>query len=456
MSNENDKAIAVKEIDAALMQDARATVEKEAPEPEVSNDILPKVMRTTGAITIIASAITFMAQGWSEWTMVIRHFAFLGVTASLTAGGIIAGIKVREDKGARTFLTLALAMIPVHFTQMGGMVHSLFGKAPAGMPDFFIFIAPSGWTVLLVTAVTVPMTAVVAYMGYSVLARPHAGWLTGLYAIGNAFFLIPLRDQWAVMGMAVALSVIIVIFDRKVLHPDPTTHNLEGGLVRFSLFTPVLLLLFRNLYYSPDAFFVAVIFGVIGTVFYRLVPAYIGQKGKLASSMQVVGALNYLMAGGFLAHGIVDNGSVKVTVAACVLALVTVKASEKTAYVRVIAALMLGVGVLYSLFETIFDPSIWVATCHLVASIGILSIGLYRKEAFPTVFSIVCALVSLANLGYQAVVRLNVDVWVSLAAIGLIILSAAIYLEKSGKLRLKRPWSSPDPKEVAESLKVPA
>jgi uncharacterized membrane protein len=91
----------------------------------INVDMLPKAMRWLGGIILTTAALTFIIQGWNDLNSIGRYYSFVQFSFVLTLCGIFCGVKVKEDKGARTFLGLATAMVPALFCQLGAMVLSL-------------------------------------------------------------------------------------------------------------------------------------------------------------------------------------------------------------------------------------------------------------------------------------------------------------------------------------------
>jgi hypothetical protein len=118
---------------------------KQEPEPEKKSRLaaLPALLRFLGAIVLVASAATFMLQSWPGMDHLMRYYSFLGFTVLLTGAGFFCGLRLKEDKGARTFLATAAAVIPVHFAQLGALIYSQFPEKHVAYPQWLLWVAPS-------------------------------------------------------------------------------------------------------------------------------------------------------------------------------------------------------------------------------------------------------------------------------------------------------------------------
>ena len=107
--------------------------------------LLPKMLRALGAIIITACASIFLFQKWGLGNDIQRYFFLLGFTIVLTAGGFFCGLKLNESKGARTLLSLTIAIAPVNFVVLGGLLYSQFaiGGGLHFLPSFATWVAVS-------------------------------------------------------------------------------------------------------------------------------------------------------------------------------------------------------------------------------------------------------------------------------------------------------------------------
>ncbi len=106
---------------------------------------MTRILRGVGAVVLMASASTFLLQSWSSGTDIQRYCTLLGLTAVLSLTGFFCSLGIRENKAARTLLSLTLALIPIHTAILGGFLYSRFALdiRLAKIPSLSVWVAPS-------------------------------------------------------------------------------------------------------------------------------------------------------------------------------------------------------------------------------------------------------------------------------------------------------------------------
>jgi hypothetical protein len=209
--------------------------------------IVSSLLRRIGAAILLASAVTFILQGWLDWDSFTRYFVFLGFSVVISAVGLFCGLRLKEDKGARTLLGVATAILPAHFLQLGAFNYSLTLDAPASVPQMFLYQAPSIFAALATTLVASAILIPITLAGFSALARVRAKELTITYVLANAMLLIPVRDSGSIAVLAVALYVFAMYADIQVFCRERAMKNFDGRLARLMMFSPLLLLVVRSI-----------------------------------------------------------------------------------------------------------------------------------------------------------------------------------------------------------------
>ncbi|MEK7870120.1 MAG: hypothetical protein AAB271_07260, partial [Nitrospirota bacterium] len=70
---------------------------------------LGQLLRWIGSLLLLGASASFMLEGWQDFGSQFRYFLFLGYLLSLAGLGLLLGARVKEGKGARTLLGLAVA-----------------------------------------------------------------------------------------------------------------------------------------------------------------------------------------------------------------------------------------------------------------------------------------------------------------------------------------------------------
>ncbi len=249
---------------------------------------ITSLLRLAGAIALLAAAGSFLLQQWDAMTHLAKYYSFLVSTLVLAGTGFFCGLKLNDDKSARTLLLVIAAIIPVHFAQLGGMLYSVFGKLPyLSCPDIFLWRAPSPFLAIVTTAIGLGTLSVISFITYYTLIRSVASRYMAIYLGMCSLLLIPIRNSEVIGLAALAMLFISFIGDLKWLKKDTAMQTLEGHLCRAMLFTPFVVLTGRNLLlYSTSELFFASLFAGIALVFHSFIPQYL--KGAKERSISVV------------------------------------------------------------------------------------------------------------------------------------------------------------------------
>ena len=96
---------------------------------------LGQVLRWMGSLLLLGASASFMLEGWNAFDSQLRYWCFLAYVLGLAGLGILLGWRIREDKGARTLLGLAVAGTAAQFSQVGAMIHSLLSIDNGTLPN---------------------------------------------------------------------------------------------------------------------------------------------------------------------------------------------------------------------------------------------------------------------------------------------------------------------------------
>ncbi len=241
----------IAEIDAQLAKNRPAIAAiSGALEPEPTTDNigprLAKLLRVVGCCLLLGAAVACTLQTWSVMSFISRYLTFLGFTGILAAAGVYCGLKMKEDKGARSFLGVAVAFLPAHFVQLSALLYNGLYGAPEGLRPFFVVVAPSLTQALIVLGVAVPVLTGITFLAFSALLRPEAKKATFIYLLANLALLIPTRDPNLVATISLGLIGMLAMYDIKCLRQRALMASTEGVICRTVLLLPYLALLERN------------------------------------------------------------------------------------------------------------------------------------------------------------------------------------------------------------------
>jgi hypothetical protein len=283
------------DIDQAIASEDAARAEGRAARRVDSGRIieLPRLLRWIGASVLAVAAFTFMVQSWEHGDDITRYYHFLAFTGALGAAGLFCGVRIRDEKGARTFLGLAAAMVPVHFTVLGALLYSQFAWLSdfPSYPVYARFSAPDGAVALATTALGIAVLLPVCWTAFLTFARPAARSLTVAFLLANVALLIPTRHPDLIGPTALALLCGVVVFDRWALSSMAALRTFEGRCVRSLMAAPFLILIARTIHlYDSSALFSSAVLASTSVLLFSVAPAALRSRawGIAAQSASVV------------------------------------------------------------------------------------------------------------------------------------------------------------------------
>lgn len=408
---------------------------------------LSLLLRGIGGIVIVAAFVMYLFQGWRDGDALTRCLLLLGHTGILTLAGFASGNLLHEAKGARLFIALALAAVPVNFAYLGGLTYDhLTWDAPLVMNS-----ADSFWTASLgqlsvgsalsVTAASLLGLALATWVGFLIMARRSAWPLTGLYLLVNAALLVPTRQDLAVSAMLLALGVTVVAFALRLRRTDPSLATLEGVFARAVLLLPLIVLGGRSLWlYAPNALFFTTM-SVIAYLGLRLALAATRDDARWRGALEVLAvaaaALSTLLALTSMIDARLIPDTAKISLAAGVFAgllvdLSTLGSRWRGAY-RGAAALVASLAMLFNL--TAFG-GFGNALASLVVGIPTLAYGYVSRSRFIFALGLITALAGLGFAAENALSTFTIGGWSALVLLGIATIVAGSVVERHGT-RLK-------------------
>lgn len=265
---EHDRILGSVSFDSTEDADRPAQPKQEAGDANPS--ALPRLLRTLGAAILATASVTFLFQHWGTLDSISRYFAFLAFTGVLAGAGFLCGLRLREDKGARTFLGIAAAIVPIHFCALGGLIFSRV-LAHRGISSHVSGVAL--WTAgtdsgaLLTVVSGAAVLAAICYVAFAALFRKRAAELTLIYIASNAALLLPIRSHTFGLSLVIAALVLALArFDRRIL-TDTAAWTPEGRFVRLMLAAPAFMVIARTVVLYP------ITHGFISAILYLLAAA---------------------------------------------------------------------------------------------------------------------------------------------------------------------------------------
>jgi hypothetical protein len=403
---------------------------------------LGQLFRWIGAVLLLGASASFMLEGWEAYGSELRYALFVLYVLGLAGIGILLGWWVREDKGARALVGLAVAGIPVVASQLGAMVHSLVSSENGSLPNAFLYDAGTA-TLIALNSLAFLLLVPIAYLGFSALLRSHATLLTAVYFVASSALLVPVRHGLPLAMLIVGTLALIACVDLETLAGTPQGQTPEGLASRLLLLLPAGIMLGRAAFYPQPPWFLGLTPFVIGLLWFAVMPRVITHQ-TMAARLQaltlipiVVGWLRLTVDGVFI------SGAPLMTVwlpMALLLGGLSFHAVNGGSRYRTGAALLAAVT---SVAQLVSQGTFGMASLALLVAIGLAWTGTWKQERVPFVTGVALALFAV---GYQlsfAVALYRESPWIALAGMGLLILVTASYLEKQavalfGRLMLLR------------------
>lgn len=407
---------------------------------------LPRMLRSIGAISLLAAISIFLFQGWENGNDVYRYMLLLGHTMGLAVIGFASGHWLKESKGARLLLMIALASIPANFAILGAFMYSQASMDALNVvyPSVAHWQVDSLSTAIVANIAGLLLLAPVAWLGFLVLSRKSALRLTVLFMVTNAALVLPVRTPEYIAILLIALTLLVAKQSFKSATADTALRTPEGVIARLLLYVPLGVILGRNIWlYAADGFMFAVS-SIIVFILFRQVAIQLSRYSRLRKALEIasiVPALTFGLGVCAVVSDVMTQDLVwmlpvfAISVSTLLIELSTRVAEGALVYRRFAAALV-SVAVVSNLI--LFSNVATAAVCLLVG----LLVLVYGYMVEQRIVFALGTITLLAGLVYQmqfAIHMFNLGSWGSLAALGVAAILIGSTIERHGakiKLRL--------------------
>jgi hypothetical protein len=249
-----------------------------------------------GATAVIGAGVTFLMQQVDMADHLVRYAMFLGLTVVMCGLGFFCGLRLRDNKGARTMLLLTLAVVPVHFMQLGALLFSQFGDSAfvtQANESVFAWLAPSPSAALGALALGAIVLSPMVGVAMRTLVRSEAASLSGMLLATNAVLLVPSRDPSVTAGLAVLLLLSLLNVQREFYSSNAALKTPEARMVQGILWAPLVLIMGRTVYlYASEvnAIFLAAFLGITAELLFS-VSAMVWRQGAVVRRFQALSLL---------------------------------------------------------------------------------------------------------------------------------------------------------------------
>lgn len=396
---------------------------------------LAGALRIIGAMIVVAAMCAHLLEGWSLWSDVSRYYALLGGTLLLALAGFATTRFLNENKGARVFVGLGLLSVAACLTTLGGLLHEWvqwhgglsFSLRPID------WSAMHGLSVSGIAASALLVLAPVVWFAYTILARPQAGNLAGLFLLCGAVILIPIRTSFEV-GLLIALVIALPVwFCLRFAGSEIHFKTAEGRFALASLFVPALIMVVRSLWmYQADTLLHWVLC-VIAFVGFHFLRASLAER-TLGAFLATLASFAVAVQLAWLTCSLLDPYVAQVLglpviglVCAVILWLLGWARASHQAFYTSIAGVTL---ILTALVNLQIYPD-WSGTCIGMFA-GVLAAGigwLERNRPLQWLGMVTIALALLPQLLLLGA-RIDFTHWLTLGVIGVVVIVMATLVER--------------------------
>jgi hypothetical protein len=399
-------------------------------------------LRIIGALAIGGSGLLYMLQGLYHTEANLRNWVYLALMAALGVGGIFSQRAMADSKGARVCFALAALLIPVQFSQLGGMVLNYFSDVPL-TNTWFAVSAPVFTTLLLFGSLSIAAALTLSFLGFSILTRGAATPLTAAFVVMNLGMLLPVRDSFLAAPVIIGLFAVTALLEIRIFRRQVIFQTFEGISVRVLMLLPLTIVICRNSFHISDVMGTSAILGMGGFIFHYLTTCegafnssrYLREFLRFIAFALLILALptfSYELFGQPQKFLSLDRQwlSVVYTLPALACALYFSSRSDLLSpFYQLAATAVLCIAIAWVLDSRYLGAefALWCAALAMVGQ------GFLHRQKITFVSGVVTAICLGAHLLYSAAQNIHVNLWLALAITGLALLVLSSVLEKHGR-----------------------
>lgn len=401
-----------------------------------------RFLRIIGALAIGGSGLLYMLQGLNTTNTDLRNWVYLALMIALGMGGIFSQRFMQDSKGARLFFALATLLIPVQFSQLGGMTLSYFSDA-ASISQWFSVSAPEFNTLLLIGGLSIAIATGLSLAGFSILARSASVPLTVTFVLMNLLLLLPFRTSFATVPVVFGLITIAAMLEIRTFRRHVIFQTLEGIAVRVLILLPLSIAICRTAFHFSDTLGISAIMGIGGFILH-----YLADCNGGSTTRRYTREFLHLLAFAFLiiampvfchelfsllqkSHTLDKQWlSIAYTLPALTCSLYfSARTRVLSMFYQLGACAVLCIAIAWVLDSRYYTAEfiLWCAT------MATLTHGFIRQQKITFVCSALAAVCLGTHLIYTAVKDISVNLWLALAISGLVLMVLSSICEKHGR-----------------------
>jgi|GEM_PF-865027 len=432
--------------------------QQRSPPPEQASEknwirYLPMMLRGVGALAVLASLYTFLAQGWESSSDLVRYLFLLGHTAVLAIIGLGSAKLIKEAKGARLLLILALVSVPINFAILGAFIFAGDNLASlAHYPSYMSWSVGSLNTALILTAAAMLVMLPVTALGYKVLVRNVYRQSTLFFLISNIILLVPFRQPELVAFFAMIAGACLLAFHRMMLRKDLSFKTVEGKIAFGLQFLPVMILLGRSFWlYSFDTILLGSS-ALIAFIAIRQITLAMSERSSLRIALEAVSiGLTLICAVSFGLSLIMFHFSgawiiaIMTLIAGSMAFELSLRGQLRAPGYRIFATLIIVTGLLANFI--LFDSPLAALICLAVGA-GMMATSYVFQQKALFIGAVILMGVGLYYQFAHLMHFFQFNYWIALASMGILSIVGGSYLEANAA-RIKQ-WLRTNKQALAQ------
>lgn len=408
------------------------------------NSRLTGILRALGALAIGGSGLVYMLQGLQHTDTELRNWIYLALIAILGLGGIFSFRFMQDTKGARLFFALASLLIPVQFSQLGGMVLGHIGN-DSRIFQLFEVVSMQSTTLYWIGGLSLLTSLLISFAAFSVLCRSYAKSLSFAFMVLNAALVLPYRLDIPIIAIVVVMAAIGLSLEHRIFQRDPLFRTGEGICARLMVLLPISIAICRSAFHYSDtlgacAILATTALAAIYLAERTLQPSLKG-KSTIVELLQMLAFVLLALTLPVTANELFHNPN-------SILFLNTPLQTFIYAFPLLLLAIYFsGRSQMLSLFYQIIATAVLAFTAaavfsqhHLVAQFVLWSMatltlasGFIRQHKLLFLTGIFGSVSVGIHLIFLSIRQVDINLWLFLAIAGLVLVALSSVIEKHGK-----------------------
>ncbi len=391
---------------------------------------LAALFRRLGVASVCIAAFIFMIQGIEDVSLDLRQWTWISLISMMGIVGYLCRNVLDEIKGARIFFILALALIPVQFSQLGGSIFDAFSLSDQ-VTNFWTGTHVFSSLPFIKILLSFFLASVFAYTTFSILARGAGAPLTLLFVATNLLMLLSFRDSLYALLVIITMIGVVSFAEQFFCKPRIAFRTLDGKIVRSLLMLPIAIVFVRNSMHLSSISGISAMVGILSMLFIYQLPSWFDQVWLRNLSKNFGGALGVsswlLFAQEFSLP--YKEFIVALPLVALCLELRRCVASSQQFWSNT-ACLVFA---LLGLYVLVFNLSVNTAFVLLCASIVFLVAALCLKLKLPLYVSSLSLIGSTLAIVTVSLTYTNIGTWLMFAVGGVLLVLLSSLVERYGK-----------------------